>query len=95
MPFDYKVRLAIYYLMLSPLIGVQTYTVYWPAKISEVNKVVLFKLQFWDAGENALKKFDYLLPVSFSLNCNIIILNRFNIYCLFRYLFVHVILQID
>ncbi|XP_064599239.1 ciliogenesis and planar polarity effector 2-like [Liolophura sinensis] len=42
--------------------GIQTSLVYWPAKIIHLNKVVMFQLQFWDAGENALKKFDHVLP---------------------------------
>ena len=32
--------------------------------MTDVEKLVLFKLQFFDAGENALKKFDHILPVS-------------------------------
>ena len=44
--------------------GIQTSIVYWPAKIVDINRVVMFKLHFWDAGENALKKFDHVLPVS-------------------------------
>ena len=31
----------------------------------------MFKLHFWDAGENALKKFDHVLPVS-NISCMII-----------------------
>ncbi|KAI0238330.1 Ciliogenesis and planar polarity effector 2 [Lamellibrachia satsuma] len=42
--------------------GIQTSIVYWPAKIVDINRVVMFKLHFWDAGENALKKFDHVLP---------------------------------
>ncbi|CAH1775570.1 unnamed protein product, partial [Owenia fusiformis] len=42
--------------------GIQTYTVYWPAKLIEIDKVIMFQLQFWDAGENAIKKFDHILP---------------------------------
>ena len=44
--------------------GIQTAITYWPAKIMNINKLVMFKIQFWDAGENALKKFDHILPVS-------------------------------
>jgi len=43
-------------------LGIQKSTVYWPAKIVEVGKVLLFKLHLWDAGDNALNKFDHLLP---------------------------------
>lgn len=42
--------------------GIQTSTVYWPAHIKTIDKVILFKLQIWDVGENALKKFDHVLP---------------------------------
>ncbi|XP_013397888.1 REM2- and Rab-like small GTPase 1 [Lingula anatina] len=42
--------------------GIQTTEVYWPVKILHEDKVVMFQLQFWDAGENALKKFDHVLP---------------------------------
>ena len=43
--------------------GIQTSVVYWPAKITTLDRVVMFKLHFWDAGESALKKFDHVLPV--------------------------------
>ena len=49
--------------MLYLFLGIQTATVYWPAKVLDINRVIMFKLQFWDAGENALKKFDHILPV--------------------------------
>ncbi|XP_071946014.1 ciliogenesis and planar polarity effector 2-like [Antedon mediterranea] len=43
--------------------GLQTSVVYWPVKLADRNgKVVMFKLQLWDAGENILKKFDHILP---------------------------------
>lgn len=41
--------------------GIQTTTCYWPVKVTDLNKVVLFKLQFYDVGEGALKKFDHIL----------------------------------
>ncbi|XP_052819461.1 ciliogenesis and planar polarity effector 2-like [Mya arenaria] len=41
--------------------GLQTSTCFWPGKIIDVNKVTLFHLQFWDAGEMATKKFDHVL----------------------------------
>lgn len=41
--------------------GIQTTTCYWPVKVIDLNKVVLFKLQFCDAGEAAIKKFDHVL----------------------------------
>lgn len=42
--------------------GIQTTTVYWPGKIQQFNKIIMFKLQFWDAGEGSLKKFDHVQP---------------------------------
>jgi len=36
--------------------------VYWPAKLKESQKVVMFKFQFWDCGEHAIRKYDHLLP---------------------------------
>ncbi|XP_041378274.1 ciliogenesis and planar polarity effector 2-like [Gigantopelta aegis] len=40
--------------------GIQTSTMFWPAKISQLNKIVLFEIKLWDAGENALRKFDHI-----------------------------------
>ncbi|XP_046403433.1 ciliogenesis and planar polarity effector 2-like [Ischnura elegans] len=42
-------------------IGIRKTNIYWPAKIWD--KVILFKLQFWDAGENSIKKYSHILPV--------------------------------
>ncbi|ELT97637.1 hypothetical protein CAPTEDRAFT_179477 [Capitella teleta] len=42
--------------------GIQTSVVRWPCKINSLDRVVVFKLQLWDAGESALKKFDHVLP---------------------------------
>ena len=42
--------------------GIQTSCVYWPAYVKTMDKVILFKLKIWDAGENVLKKFDHILP---------------------------------
>lgn len=44
--------------------GIQTTTLYWPGKIKQLNRSVIFQLQLWDAGETALKKFDHILSVS-------------------------------
>ena len=48
--------------------GIQTTTCYWPVKVTDLNKVVLFKLQFYDAGEASIRKFDHVLSVS-QLSC--------------------------
>ncbi|XP_053257074.1 ciliogenesis and planar polarity effector 2 isoform X1 [Podarcis raffonei] len=42
--------------------GIQTTTVYWPAKLRESGKAIFFKFSFWDCGEAVLKKFDHVLP---------------------------------
>ncbi|XP_055016649.1 ciliogenesis and planar polarity effector 2 [Boleophthalmus pectinirostris] len=43
-------------------IGIETTIVYWPVKIKESGRVLFFRLQLWDCGENALKRFDHMLP---------------------------------
>ncbi|XP_077998620.1 ciliogenesis and planar polarity effector 2-like [Glandiceps talaboti] len=40
--------------------GILTSVVYWPAKVAD--RTLMFKFHFWDAGEQALKKFDHILP---------------------------------
>lgn len=50
--------------------GIQTTVVYWPVKLRESGKVLFFRLQFWDCGENALRRFDHLLPVRIILSWN-------------------------
>ncbi|XP_007905417.1 ciliogenesis and planar polarity effector 2 [Callorhinchus milii] len=42
--------------------GIQTRIVYWPGKLKETGRVIMFSFQFWDCGEAALKKFDHILP---------------------------------
>ncbi|XP_068771952.1 ciliogenesis and planar polarity effector 2 isoform X2 [Struthio camelus] len=44
------------------IFGIQATTVYWPAKVRETGRPVMFQLDFWDCGEAALKKFDHVLP---------------------------------
>lgn len=41
--------------------GIRKTNVFWPVKIWD--KVVLFKLQFWDTSENSIKKYSHILPV--------------------------------
>ncbi|XP_052213020.1 ciliogenesis and planar polarity effector 2-like isoform X2 [Dreissena polymorpha] len=40
--------------------GVQTSSCFWPVKVIDINKVTLFHLQFWDAGEMACKKYSHI-----------------------------------
>lgn len=44
--------------------GIQTTVVFWPAKLQVSGRVVMFRFEFWDCGESALRKFDHMLPVS-------------------------------
>ncbi|KAH1175615.1 hypothetical protein KIL84_022140 [Mauremys mutica] len=44
--------------------GIQLTTVYWPAKLRDSGRALIFRFHFWDCGEAALKKFDHILPVS-------------------------------
>lgn len=44
--------------------GIQTTVVFWPAKLQASDRVVMFRFEFWDCGESALKKFEHMLPVS-------------------------------
>lgn len=41
--------------------GIQVTIMYWPVKLLHTSRVVMFRLEFWDAGEGALKKFDHIL----------------------------------
>ncbi|XP_012540669.1 ciliogenesis and planar polarity effector 2 [Monomorium pharaonis] len=41
--------------------GIRKTNVYWPVKIWD--KVILFKLQFWDTSENSIKKYSHILPI--------------------------------
>ncbi|XP_025945669.1 ciliogenesis and planar polarity effector 2, partial [Apteryx rowi] len=43
-------------------LGIEATTVYWPAKLRDTGRPVMFQLDFWDCGEAALKKFDHILP---------------------------------
>ncbi|XP_037737145.1 ciliogenesis and planar polarity effector 2 isoform X1 [Chelonia mydas] len=42
--------------------GIQKTTVYWPAKLRDSGRALIFRFHFWDCGEAALKKFDHILP---------------------------------
>ncbi len=42
--------------------------VFWPAKVGQ-QKIVLFKLNFWDSGESATKKYSHINPVSNIVLC--------------------------
>ncbi|XP_053941906.1 ciliogenesis and planar polarity effector 2 isoform X2 [Cuculus canorus] len=43
-------------------LGIEVTTVYWPAKLRATGRPVIFQLEFWDCGDGALRKFEYLLP---------------------------------
>ncbi|XP_078235597.1 ciliogenesis and planar polarity effector 2 isoform X2 [Pogona vitticeps] len=42
--------------------GIQTTTVYWPAKLRESGRALFFRFSIWDCGDAVLKKFDHILP---------------------------------
>ncbi|XP_035242688.1 ciliogenesis and planar polarity effector 2 isoform X1 [Anguilla anguilla] len=42
--------------------GIETTVVFWPVKLRDNGQVLFFRLQLWDCGENALRRFDHLLP---------------------------------
>ncbi|XP_034022217.1 ciliogenesis and planar polarity effector 2 [Thalassophryne amazonica] len=42
--------------------GIETTAIYWPVKLRKNSRVLFFHLQLWDCGENALRRFDHLLP---------------------------------
>lgn len=48
---------------VSCCLGIETTAIYWPALIKDSRKVIYFRLNFWDVGDNAIKKFDHILPV--------------------------------
>uniref|UniRef100_A0A8C9YPA3 Ciliogenesis and planar polarity effector 2 n=1 Tax=Sander lucioperca TaxID=283035 RepID=A0A8C9YPA3_SANLU len=41
--------------------GIEMTMVYWPVKLRENGRVLFFRLQLWDCGENVLRRFDHLL----------------------------------
>lgn len=42
--------------------GIHKTNIYWPTKIWD--KIILFRLQCWEAGDSGVKKFSHILPVS-------------------------------
>lgn len=42
--------------------GIETTTIYWPVLLKATGKVMFFRLSFWDVGDNAIKKFEHILP---------------------------------
>ncbi|GAB6019822.1 rheb-like protein [Chamberlinius hualienensis] len=41
--------------------GIAVMQTYWPAKLL-TSKIILFRLEFWDAGDYSIKKFSHILP---------------------------------
>lgn len=41
--------------------GIQTTTIYWPGKIVQLNKTVMFQIQFWETGDTSIKKYDHIM----------------------------------
>lgn len=46
----------------SETLGIETSVLYWPVRIIETKKTIMFKITFWDVGEANLNAYSYLLP---------------------------------
>ncbi|XP_031562255.1 ciliogenesis and planar polarity effector 2-like [Actinia tenebrosa] len=57
--------------------GIQTSVIYWPVKLINSSKVVIFRFQFWDCGDHVKKKYDHLLPACKSKTDAVIFLFSF------------------
>ncbi|XP_028854875.1 ciliogenesis and planar polarity effector 2 isoform X2 [Denticeps clupeoides] len=42
--------------------GIETTVVFWPVKLKQNGRVLFFRLLIWDCGDNALRRFDHMLP---------------------------------
>ena len=42
--------------------GISIGLVYWPVRLISTGQILFFTLNFWDAGDYALKKFEHILP---------------------------------
>lgn len=42
--------------------GIRKSNIYWPVKVWD--RIILFRLQCWDAGDKDVKKFGHILPVN-------------------------------
>jgi len=42
--------------------GIRKSNIYWPVKVWD--RIILFRLQCWDAGDRDIKKFGHILPVN-------------------------------
>ncbi len=47
--------------------GILVTHLYWPVKMFQVEKFVMFNLSVWDVGKLASTKYDYILPVKYNL----------------------------
>ncbi|ESO12795.1 hypothetical protein HELRODRAFT_159380 [Helobdella robusta] len=43
--------------------GIQISTIYWPVKMIPAGTITIFKLNFWDVGDNSLLRHDYIVDV--------------------------------
>nr|XP_039260097.1 ciliogenesis and planar polarity effector 2-like [Styela clava] len=48
--------------VFSETAGIETTSIYWPVRVKATNKVVFFRLNIWDVGDNAIRKFEHILP---------------------------------
>ena len=44
--------------------GIQITHLYWPVKMVNYEKFLMFDLAMWDVGKQAISKYDYIIPVS-------------------------------
>jgi hypothetical protein len=44
--------------------GIHITHLYWPVKMLQIEKFIMFNLSMWDVGKLASSKYDYILPVS-------------------------------
>ena len=47
-------------IFLRPTMGAQVTIVYWPGKCSVTNRVIMFKLELWEAGSGITGRFEHL-----------------------------------
>lgn len=40
--------------------GIHITTTQWPGMVKQMNKIVMFHLQFWDVGDGAMKKYEHI-----------------------------------
>lgn len=44
--------------------GIHITHLFWPVKMYQIEKFIMFNLSMWDVGKLASTKYDYILPVN-------------------------------